>query len=1055
MAAPVHRQANLTWLSLPSGAACLDGSAYGFYFVPSSLGSSRWTLEFDGGGWCSPTDRSCEERASTPLGSSKNWSSSSTCACFNSEGDGLAADCNCLRLPYCDGASFSGSRGRNGSLHYAGLRNLDATLGYALASLGLARATEMLVTGGSAGALAALLHVDRIAGRLGEAVRTVGAPGASGAGGFFLDAPNVAGQRAYRERVADIVASHGVNASSLSPSCAAAQRPGEGYLCFMAPHMRSHVRAPLFWFNSRFDAAQLDVIVLQLGCVHAGGACGPSQRRAMLGFGDEWLSSAIDPLPGKDGAFITSCVCHGCSWWNFALHGKSAFEHFAAWDRGLAPGTASVHVDVRPPNGAGAAECAPRSCVHCVPDAWNVSGAIELFVDAARGDDVHHSGRSADDAFATLERARDSLRDARGGGGGGHAPPDVLMTGPATVHLLGGPEAPHRRATPLSLDARDAHTVWRAAGAERAVVAGGVPVPAGLWQPVPADDPNQHKFGAAVRSSVRRIELSRLGLAPSDVGDLSGARSNCDQLSRMQLFSKGRQLTLARWPDLAPADRYHGAWAHVAAVAEGEATPLSFLASISAQRAARWAAEVDGLWLHGYWGFDWAEAHVKAVGVAALNATTANVTLSGATPSGYPLRARARWYGLNLACELDSVDEYWIDATHGLLYALDGPHTAADADTWLSVAEGLVNASGVSGVRFEGTAFLYSRGTALSFASSADVAVVNCTVRGHARGGLRLQNVSRPTVAESEVAEVGCAGVSVDGSGDTLTLSRGYANVSGNDVHDYGLFKRTYQPGLEARACAGCVVDSNRFHDGPHFGVHSGSYGDSRTVLSTFTRNAFSRLLQETGDSGAIYSGRSWTDRGNVIAHNTFSDVHNTGAPIPLQAENTHAIHFDDEMSGWTVVYNRIERCHAGIRLGGGRDTRIEANSFVNTTYGVHYDARGLSPHTQPQCNITAFPSAKLPLDVRDVLSRGVGWAQRFPAVAATEAHHPCVPVDDRIAGNEYCGLGAASFVDDGHNGSVTPAMAASKYYSTIANNTEAPGLCTGPAQRAQMSDDS
>ena len=37
----------------------------------------------------------------------------------------------------------------------------------------------------------------------------------------------------------------------------------------MAPHVRSHVRAPLFWFNSRFDAAQLDVIVLQLGCVHA------------------------------------------------------------------------------------------------------------------------------------------------------------------------------------------------------------------------------------------------------------------------------------------------------------------------------------------------------------------------------------------------------------------------------------------------------------------------------------------------------------------------------------------------------------------------------------------------------------------------------------------------------------------------------------------------------------------------------------------------------------------------------------------------------------------
>lgn len=33
------------------GAACLDGSPYGFYFVPSAS-SSKWTISFEGGGWC-------------------------------------------------------------------------------------------------------------------------------------------------------------------------------------------------------------------------------------------------------------------------------------------------------------------------------------------------------------------------------------------------------------------------------------------------------------------------------------------------------------------------------------------------------------------------------------------------------------------------------------------------------------------------------------------------------------------------------------------------------------------------------------------------------------------------------------------------------------------------------------------------------------------------------------------------------------------------------------------------------------------------------------------
>ena len=52
-------------------------------------------------------------------------------------------------------------------------------------------------------------------------------------------------------------------------------------------------------------------------------------------------------------------------------------------------------------------------CASCVvrrdaAHAANLSGGVELFVDAARGDDTPHSGRSADDAFATLGRARDA-----------------------------------------------------------------------------------------------------------------------------------------------------------------------------------------------------------------------------------------------------------------------------------------------------------------------------------------------------------------------------------------------------------------------------------------------------------------------------------------------------------------------------------------------------------------------------------------------------------------------------------------------------------------------
>ena len=83
------------------------------------------------------------------------------------------APCHCLQLPYCDGGSYAGSRKdyvrgpRGERLLLRGLDNVDAAVEAAIASLGLANASEVVVSGFSAGGLAAVLHADRIAARLG------------------------------------------------------------------------------------------------------------------------------------------------------------------------------------------------------------------------------------------------------------------------------------------------------------------------------------------------------------------------------------------------------------------------------------------------------------------------------------------------------------------------------------------------------------------------------------------------------------------------------------------------------------------------------------------------------------------------------------------------------------------------------------------------------------------------------------------------------------------------------------------------------------------------
>ena len=60
------------------------------------------------------------------------------------DGSNIDHTCNCIYMPYGDGASFSGFRkdpwpvpGTNQTLMFRGIKNFDATLNYAFENLGL------------------------------------------------------------------------------------------------------------------------------------------------------------------------------------------------------------------------------------------------------------------------------------------------------------------------------------------------------------------------------------------------------------------------------------------------------------------------------------------------------------------------------------------------------------------------------------------------------------------------------------------------------------------------------------------------------------------------------------------------------------------------------------------------------------------------------------------------------------------------------------------------------------------------------------------------------
>ena len=371
---------NITLLPMSTGAAALDGSPYGFFFLGSNT-STQWTISIQGGGWCVGVG-DCYDRSQMKTLHGKPGSYGSSvplmghpegCGCMNPAAGGLATDCNCIMMPYLDGASFSGERDQpvpvsshpGKFVHYKGLRNFDATLDYAFAHLGLERATEMVVTGGSAGGLSTFLHLDRVAARMERGApactRTTGAPVV----GFFLDHANYheghgdtahgggSGSRSrsssspspqpgysyprdgtnYSSWMERVVSDQNVS-SVLLPDCLAAF-PREPHLCFMSPHMVQFIASALFIFNSRFDAWQMQND-LQAPCINGDmnhPVCNATEQAAMVRYGDDFLAAlqpVVDSAP-KNGAFITSCICHSCSWATLKLDGASSYTHYSRW----------------------------------------------------------------------------------------------------------------------------------------------------------------------------------------------------------------------------------------------------------------------------------------------------------------------------------------------------------------------------------------------------------------------------------------------------------------------------------------------------------------------------------------------------------------------------------------------------------------------------------------------------------------------------------------------------------------------------------------------------
>lgn len=577
--------------------------------------------------------------------------------------------------------------------------------------------------------------------------------------------------------------------------------------------------------------------------------------------------------------------------------------------------------------------------------------------------------------FFTLERARDAIRELKRAGS---LPADGL-----TVWLRAGD---FFRTNTLELIGADsgrggAPITWQAYQNERVRLMGGRILRG--FTPV-TDSSVLERLDADARAHVLQCDLRALGI--TDFGEMkSRGFSRPATAAHCELFFDGRPMTLARWPN-------EGQWEKIAGFPEatgsgdehgGKIGDLKGGFFYSGDRPRRWKNARD-LWVHGYWAWDWANSYER---VAELNLD--QHFLRTAPPYGlYGFRKGQRFFFLNVLEELDQPGEWFLDHEKGVLYFWPPSSGEASheptAETILSLMPGpFLQLTGASNIVVRGLILEATRGNAVEMRGGSSNLIRGCFIRNIGESGVVIDGGRGNGVRACDIIDTGDGGVSLHG-GDRQTLTPAGHFVENCHFQRQGRWSKCYVPAISLNG-VGQRVSHNLIHDHPHAAIlFSGN-----DHLIEF--NEIHHIALETGDVGAIYTGRDYSFRGNRIRYNY---IHETGGV----GMGSMGVYMDDCVSGTEVFGNVFYKVHWAMFIGGGRDHRVENNLFVDCDPAVRADGRGLdtSPVWRDMVNdYMRKQLAAVPLSL---------YRERYPAMKTLDAYYG-PPEGPAISGTAFKGV--------------------------------------------------
>lgn len=507
------------------------------------------------------------------------------------------------------------------------------------------------------------------------------------------------------------------------------------------------------------------------------------------------------------------------------------------------------------------------------------AGKIEFYV-SVQGFDTNDGSRSK--PFATLERARDAIRELKRSG--------KFPTDGVTVWIAGGTYLRNQTFELTNEDSgsKNAPVIYRAMDEQQVRITPARRFKLSDFQKV-TDQETLARIPESLRGKILEFDLKAANLSHrkiykdvfSDNGGIVNLYFNHQRMPLSRFPNEG-YMTMKRVLDTAGGIQDSN-WKNPV---EGVVKPDPNKGGTFEYREpfydkhAKWKDLVDrGVWLKGFWRVMWQN---EAIRVKSIDTDQKTLTLARPVPGGIGNKytrptgnGREMYWLLNLLEEIDTPGEWSIDFKNEKLYFYP-PVESKTTEIFIADSEApVISLKDVSHIVLRGLEIEGTLGDGISVKDGEENLIAGCLVHNVTKYAIRIDGGFRHAVQSCDLFDLGAGGVWL-GGGDEKSNPRVAAGhrVVNNHIYNFSQIEQIYAPAVNSgfsgggggghHPAVGMYVAHNLIHDTPHGGVLFGSWD------SVFEFNEVFRYCLVSNDLGAFYSYDLYERMGNITLRYNF-----------------------------------------------------------------------------------------------------------------------------------------------------------------------------------------